>query len=196
MIRTPAYAGALLLALSACVADPAEAPVVVAAVVAAAPVEPAAPEPPAIEQPEPLVVEPLVAEPLVAEPLVAEPPVEAETAAIIETAIAALTRPEPEPEPAIVPAIAEAAPEPDIDDDPGRLMGLAGGALAALLGEPGFTRQDADAQIWQYRGNDCMLDIYLYRDGEGAPHRVTYYEFRGAGASRPCFRALLLAQAD
>ena len=192
MIRTPAYAAALLLALSACVADPAKAPVVVAAVVEAAP------EPAVIEQPEPLVAEPLVAEPepLVAEPLVAEPPAEAETAAIIETAIAALTRPEPEPEPAIVPAIAEAAPEPDIDDDPGRLMGLAGGALAALLGEPGFTRRDADAQIWQYRGNDCMLDIYLYRDGEGAPHRVTYYEFRGAGASRPCFRALLLAQAD
>ena len=88
------------------------------------------------------------------------------------------------------------APEPEIDDDPAQLMGLAGRALTELLCDPGFRREDADAQVWQYRGRDCVLDVYLYRDGEATPHRVTYYEFRGDGGGRPCLRDLLLAQTD
>ena len=132
-----------------------------------------------------------------------EAPLDPETLAIIENAIAALSPPEAtEPETAVPVAptakapVTEPAPEPVIDDDPEQLMGLAGRALTELLGDPGFRREDADAQVWQYRGRDCVLDVYLYRDGEATPHRVTYYEFRGDGGGRPCLRDLLLAQTD
>ena len=178
MIRAAFPAAALLLALAACVSPPAETPVV------------AKPAPAAVE----VVIEP----PPAPEPVVTK----TETEIIIESAVAALTTPEPELEPE--PPVIEAAPEsdiesdietdiePQIDDDPEQLMGLAGLAVVELLGDPGFLREDADAQVWQYRGHDCMLDIYLYRDGEGSPHLVTYYEFRGDGDERPCLRELLL----
>lgn len=186
MLRTPRQAMTaviLLLALPACVTPFANKPAAPAPVVAMA-----APEAPAIAQPE------------APRPAPPEPALDAETRAIIETAIAALAPAEqamPEPPviepPVIETMVIEVAPEPDIDDDPGQLIGLAGPDLTELLGKPGFRREDADAQIWQYGGGDCALDIYLYRGGEAMPHRVTYYEFRGGGGGRPCLRALLLA---
>lgn len=194
MLRTPRQAMTaviLLLALPACVTPFANKPAAPAPVVAMA-----APEAPAIAQPE------------APRPAPPEPALDAETRAIIETAIAALAPAEqamPEPPvielpviepPVIETMVIEVAPEPDIDDDPGQLIGLAGPDLTELLGEPGFRREDADAQIWQYGGGDCALDIYLYRGGEAMPHRVTYYEFRGGGGGRPCLRALLLAEAN
>ncbi len=168
MARSPWQAGALLLALTACAAPPAQSP----------------DEMPVIA--EPAAVEVVIEQPAAPQPVV----IEAESEIVIESAIAALTPPE-----ALAPATPEPAPEPEIDDDPEQLMGLVGDALADLLGEPGFRREDADAQVWQYHGLDCLLDVYLYRDGEDTPHYVTYYEFRGDGGGRPCFRALLLAQA-
>lgn len=184
MVRIPWPAAAMLLALAACAAPPAKPPAApLPAAVVTAPEAPAAPEP------------------VVIEPAAPEPPLDPRTMAVIEDAIAALSPPEatpPEvasPAPPVIEAVIEAAPEPDIDDDPGQLMGLAGGALAELLGEPGLLREEADAQVWLYRGSDCMLDIYLYRDGANTPHLVTYYEFRGDALGRPCLRALLLAQA-
>jgi hypothetical protein len=40
-------------------------------------------------------------------------------------------------------------------------------ALIARLGTPDFTRDDPPAQIWQYRGTSCVLDVFLYpEDGE------------------------------
>ena len=169
MARSPWQAAALLLALTACGAPPAQSP-----------------------DEMPVVAEPAAVEVVIEQPAAPQPVVtEAESEIVIESAIAALTPPE-----ALAPATPEPAPEPEIDDDPEQLMGLVGDALADLLGEPGFRREDADAQVWQYRGLDCLLDVYLYRDGEEMPHRVTYYEFRGDGGGRPCLRNLLLAQAD
>ena len=174
MTRSPWQAGALLL-LTACVTQtaqtPAEMPVVVA-------------------EPAPAVVEVVIAPPPAAEPVV----METETEIVIEeSAVAALPPPQSVPEPALEPEPATPAPAPEIDDDPAQLMGLVGADLADLLGEPGYRREDADAQVWQYRGIDCLLDVYLYRDGDGTPHRVTYYEFRGDNDDRPCLRDLLLA---
>jgi len=205
MNRPVWLAGAILLALSACAAPTAEtptetpaAPVEEAAV--SEPVEtPAAPQPIEVQPAAPAAIE----APAAFEPPTPEAPLDPETLAIIENAIAALSPPEAtEPETAVPVAptakapVTEPAPEPVIDDDPEQLMGLAAGALTELLGDPGFRREDADAQVWQYRGVDCVLDVYLYRDGEATPHRVTYYEFRGDGGGRPCLRDLLLAQAD
>ncbi len=170
LARSPWQAAALLLALTACAAPAAQRPA----------------ETPVVAEPSPAAVEVVIEQPPAPPPVV----IETESEIVIESTVAALPPPEPE-----APATPEPAPQPqpDIDDDPEQLMGLAGGALAALLGEPGFRREDADAQVWQYRGSDCLLDVYLYRDGEEMPHRVTYYEFRGDGGGRPCLRALLLA---
>ncbi len=87
--------------------------------------------------------------------------------------------------------------EPALNDDPERLIGLDGAAVAALLGWPGFLRDEPPAQVWQYRSERCILDVFLYADGPAGPRRVVYYEIRGDGLDgtgrRRCFRALLLA---
>jgi len=36
--------------------------------------------------------------------------------------------------------------------------------LQHLFGTPGLVRKDDPAQVWQYRNQDCVLDIYLYPD--------------------------------
>ncbi len=59
-------------------------------------------------------------------------------------------------------------------------MGLAGNALARLLGTPGFMRIDDPAALWQYRGTGCILDVFLYADGP--VYRVAHLEFRRAEA--------------
>jgi hypothetical protein len=39
--------------------------------------------------------------------------------------------------------------------------------LVQRLGKPDFTRKEADAEIWQYRGDKCVLVVFLYPE-EGA----------------------------
>ncbi|MDE0537187.1 MAG: hypothetical protein OXH94_00485 [Rhodospirillales bacterium] len=46
-----------------------------------------------------------------------------------------------------------------------RIKGMEKTAIARLLGEPSFIRRDDPAEIWQYRGERCILDIFMYRDG-------------------------------
>ena len=46
-----------------------------------------------------------------------------------------------------------------------RIKGMDKNAIARLLGEPGFIRRDDPAEIWQYRGGRCILDIFMYKDG-------------------------------
>jgi hypothetical protein len=101
---------------------------------------------------------------------------------------------EPEPMP---PPTEEAAvpPEPEIDDDPRRLIGLDPDALFALLGRPQLIRRESPAQIWQYRGADCVFDVVLYQEAEIS--RVTYVEARDEKGNRseprPCLNQLLRA---
>lgn len=78
---------------------------------------------------------------------------------------------------------------------PGRLMGLSGDEIKALLGTPGFVRRDPPAEIWQYGTNACVLDLFLYAAEKGGPHRVSHFEFRGRSvtgvAPAECYRQLL-----
>jgi hypothetical protein len=47
------------------------------------------------------------------------------------------------------------------------LKTLSADAVVARLGAPDFTRADPPAEIWQYRGSSCVLDVFLYpEDGE------------------------------
>ncbi|MCR6629585.1 MAG: hypothetical protein NVV74_05730 [Magnetospirillum sp.] len=50
--------------------------------------------------------------------------------------------------------------------DPSRLKGLSPLQVRAVLGKPMFTRRDAPAEIWQYRGRVCTIDLFLYDEGD------------------------------
>jgi len=77
--------------------------------------------------------------------------------------------------------------------DPSRLLDLRRGDLAAILGEPAFVRRDMSAEVWQYRTDACVLDLFLYETDKSLA--VTYYEFRsrrdGEVARDECFVSLL-----
>lgn len=61
--------------------------------------------------------------------------------------------------------------------DPTRLKGLSPTQVRAVLGKPMFTRRDAPAEIWQYRGRACTIDLFLYDEGGGA-QTVTHVAVR------------------
>lgn len=46
------------------------------------------------------------------------------------------------------------------------LESLSAPEVIARLGRPDFTRHDAPAELWQYRGASCVLDLFLYPDGQ------------------------------
>lgn len=131
----------------------------------------------------------------------AEPPSTlALESAAADAAAAALLESEAEPGAADSAAAELAAlpPEPVIDDDPERLMGLSALGLDSLLGDPNLVRHEAPAQIRQYRGDDCILDAVLYQESGG--ERVAYVEARdGKGnisPARACLNQLLRARLE
>jgi hypothetical protein len=62
------------------------------------------------------------------------------------------------------------------------LPGMRGTELTTLMGAPQFRRRDGQAEIWQYRGSACTLDVFLYTDGNDL--RVRYVEARGRGGTK------------
>ncbi len=86
--------------------------------------------------------------------------------------------------------------EPKVDGDPKQLLGLAPKGVSERLGSPGFVRRDGSAEIWQYPAETCILDVFLYREGEA--FKVDYVELRGRGAAtlsrRDCFIEMLRKQ--
>ena len=72
--------------------------------------------------------------------------------------VAAPVASEPEPTPAPMPAAARLL----VLD---QIAGMRSEDLAAVLGPPDFRRSEPPAELWQYRSADCVLDIFLYRDG-------------------------------
>jgi hypothetical protein len=70
-----------------------------------------------------------------------------------------------------------------VTSDPVRsaaILGLDGGAVRKLLGEPGLIRRETPAEVWQYRTADCVLDVVLYDHATGP--RVAYAEARTSTA--------------
>ncbi len=51
-----------------------------------------------------------------------------------------------------------ADPPPAADN----LLGTDSTKLENWLGKPRVIRRDDPAQVWQYRNNSCVLDVYLY----------------------------------
>ncbi len=65
---------------------------------------------------------------------------------------------------------------------PGDLMELSEQQIAALFGRPPFVRREEPAQVWQYKQDSCVLDLFLYREAAG--YRVKHAEIR-ARSSNP-----------
>ncbi len=81
----------------------------------------------------------------------------------------------------------------EINVNPGGLSGLAARDVLAKLGDKRFRRREAPAEIWQYFGPGCVLDLFLY-DEKGA-QRVTHAELRSRtlapAAQADCLSQLL-----
>ena len=58
---------------------------------------------------------------------------------------------------------------------PERLLGMNGAAVTGLLGAAKLVRRDGDAEIWQYRNDHCVLDVFLYGPG---PLSVAHVDLR------------------
>ena len=84
----------------------------------------------------------------------------------------------------------------ETNNDPQQLLGLAGTAVALQLGAPSLIRRDGTAEIWQYRATACILDVFLYANGD--EQLVRHVELRSRNASnelqRRCFAELLKAE--
>lgn len=62
------------------------------------------------------------------------------------------------------------------------LVGKSEGEIRSELGTPAFRRTDGPAQVWQYRGTSCLLDVFLYKEGSGG-FRVKHAELRRRGGT-------------
>ncbi len=58
-------------------------------------------------------------------------------------------------------------------------LGFGPDRLLPILGAPDFVRRDGPAQVWQYRAKHCVLDLFLYENGENS--RVEHVELRRRG---------------
>lgn len=94
------------------------------------------------------------------------PPQVADLSAAPQSAVAA-----PDPAPA-ADSVAVAA----VSADPARLKGMIPHQLTTLFGPPTLIRRDYPAEVWQYAGKGCVLDLYLY--DEGGTRTVAFYQVR------------------
>ena len=83
---------------------------------------------------------------------------------------------------------------PPVNDDPQQLMGLDYDELNGILGKPALVRRDGDAEVWQYRADRCVLDLFLY----GVDKKVEHVDLRDRGhgdgdSLRDCFAGMLRA---
>jgi hypothetical protein len=99
---------------------------------------------------------------------------------------------------AVTPAVAHgdtiAPTATRLTGDPKELLGLDHTALRRTLGKPAQMRDELTAQVWQYVTGDCVVDLYLYDDDQGAL-KVTYVEARSRTAeptpTARCLKSLL-----
>ncbi len=72
------------------------------------------------------------------------------------------------------------APEPPVNDDPQQFLTQSPDTIAAALGDPSLIRRDGPAEVWQYAGRGCVLDLYLYKTESGG-FATKHVELRSAG---------------
>lgn len=72
-------------------------------------------------------------------------------------------------------------PENQEITDAARFKGLATSDVLSALGNPDFRRREKPAEIWQYYGDSCVLDLFFYEETKG--QRVTFAELRSRSPS-------------
>ena len=79
------------------------------------------------------------------------------------------------------------------ESDPGHLRGLTAIDVTTKLGDPSYRRREPPAEVWQYFGPGCVLDLFLYDDN--GTQRVTHAELRShnlaPAAQADCLSRLL-----
>jgi hypothetical protein len=69
--------------------------------------------------------------------------------------------------------VAPAAPSlADLASGPQHFEGLEGKFVLAALGDPNFRRRETPAEVWQYYGPGCILDLFLYDESSSGPGKV------------------------
>lgn len=58
------------------------------------------------------------------------------------------------------------------------VLGYSRPDLVAAFGAPAFSRIDKGAEILRFRGQGCVLDVFLYKDVKDAAARVAHFEAR------------------
>ena len=91
-----------------------------------------------------------------------------------------------------------AAIPPPTYTGPLNLVGLSGDDLGRHFGTPGFKRHDLPAEVWQFRGDACTLDVFLYTKDRGKTFTVRHFEVRPAEkkviSDKSCFDGLVAGQ--
>lgn len=68
--------------------------------------------------------------------------------------------------------------------DPKRLVGLDENELRRMLGDPEAVRDAPPARVWNYRADNCSLDVFLYLDLASHNFRALTYDVRTTTKSR------------
>lgn len=58
------------------------------------------------------------------------------------------------------------------------VLGYSRPDLVAAFGAPAFSRIDKGAEILRFRGEGCVLDVFLYKNARDAAARVAHVEAR------------------
>jgi len=84
-----------------------------------------------------------------------------------------------------------------VEGVPAVLTQLTEQEIGYLFGAPTVERRDADARIWQYRGEACVLDVFFYQEeGRDKGYNVTYVDFRMKEDLDPAVQASGIAPAS
>ncbi len=65
------------------------------------------------------------------------------------------------------------------------LIGLVGGDLQGVMGQPALMRAEGPAQYWRYGIAGCQLDLFLFADHAAQAPRVVYLDVRPARGAPP-----------
>lgn len=87
-------------------------------------------------------------------------------------------------------ATAPATPPAPVNDDPQQFMGLNQAGVTEIIGNPALIRRDGPAEVWLYRGQGCLFDIFLYRQDDDS-FQVRYVELRAPDLPEDKHRACL-----
>lgn len=69
--------------------------------------------------------------------------------------------------------------------EPEYLVGLDRIGLQRAIGSPSLRRREGNAEVWQYQGKTCVMDVFLYpsESAQGLP-QVDYVELRRQGVAQ------------